>query len=207
MTTSTRPPVRPRPAQPRRRSRARTVVPLAVAAWAVLEIWLLTVVASATSGFVVLLCILAGFVLGASAVKRAGRSAWRNLAAAVQQPGPDAATATDAAAAARPAPGGGRTGLHMLGGILLIIPGFVSDAAGLLLLFPPTRRLIGSLAERAARRAMRRRPAAAAEPGSLGDLFQQAQQAQQAGEQARMRRPDGKVIQGEVVDRDHRDRH
>lgn len=195
MTTSTRPPVRPRPAQPRRRSRARTVVPLAVAAWAVLEIWLLTVVASATSGFVVLLCILAGFVLGASAVKRAGRSAWRNLAAAVQQPGTEPA-------AAQPAPGGGRTGLHMLGGILLIIPGFVSDAAGLLLLFPPTRRLAGALAERAARRAMRRHPAAAAEPGSLGDLFQQAQQAQQAGEQARMRRPDGKVIQGEVVDRD-----
>jgi UPF0716 protein FxsA len=170
------------------------VVPLAVAAWAVLEIWLLTVVASATSGLVVLLCILAGFVLGASAVKRAGRSAWRNLAAAVQQPGTEPA-------AAQPAPGGGRTGLHMLGGILLIIPGFVSDAAGLLLLFPPTRRLAGALAERAARRAMRRHPAAA-EPGSLGDLFQQAQQAQQAGEQARMRRPDGKVIQGEVVDRD-----
>jgi UPF0716 protein FxsA len=91
----------------------------------------------------------------------------------------------------------------MLGGILLMVPGFVSDAAGLLLLFPPTRRLIGSLSERAARRAMLRHPAAAAEPGSLGDLLQQAQQAQQADEQARMHRPDGKVIQGEVIDRDH----
>ena len=193
MTTSFPPPVRPRPEQQRRRrSRARTVVPLVIAAWAVLEIWLLTVVASATSGLVVLLCILAGFVLGASAVKRAGRSAWRNLASSVQQPGAEPA-------APQPQAGGGRTGLHMLGGILLIIPGFVSDAVGLLLLFPPTRRLIGSLAERAAQRAMLRHPAAAAEPGSLGDLFQQAQQ---AGEQARMHRPDGKVIQGEVVDRD-----
>src|SRR4051812_3313930 len=125
MTTSTPPPVRPRPAQPRRRSRARTVVPLVIAAWAVLEIWLLVVVGSATSGLVVLLCILAGFVLGAAAVKRAGRSAWRNLTAAMQQQQQPGA---EQGAEVRPA-GGGRTGLHMLGGVLLIIPGFISDAA------------------------------------------------------------------------------
>ena len=171
MTTSTPPPVRPRPAQPRRRSRARTVVPLVIAAWAVVEIWLLTVVASATSGLVVLLCIVAGFVLGAAAVKRAGRSAWRNLTATMQQPGAAQGTAA-------PVPvGGGRTGLHMLGGVLLIIPGFVSDAVGLLLLFPPTRKLIGALAERAVARSLRRHPSRRADPGSLGDLFQQAQQA------------------------------
>lgn len=190
MTTSSPHPVRPRPEQPRRRSRARTVVPLVIAAWAVLEIWLLTVVASATSGLVVLLCIIAGFVLGVSAVKRAGRSAWRNLAASVQVPG-------TAAEVPPPPAGGGRTGLHMLGGLLLMIPGFVSDAAGLLLLFPPSRKLVGALAERLARRSLRRHPEA--EPGSLGEFFQQAQQ---AGEQARIHRPDGKVIQGEVVDRD-----
>lgn len=168
-------------------------MPLAVAAWAVLEIWLMTVVAGATGGFVVLLAILAGFVFGAAAVKRAGRSAWRNLAASVQQP-PAPGQEPDA----RPVPaGGGRTGLHMLGGILLIIPGFLSDAAGLLLLFPPTRKLIGALADRAAARALRHQPPP--EPGSLGDLFQQAREAE---EQARIHRPDGKVIPGEVVDRD-----
>lgn len=188
MTTSTPPPVRPRPAQPRRRSRARTVVPLVIAAWAVLEIWLLVVVASATSGLVVLLCIVAGFVLGAAAVKRAGRSAWRNLTATLQQPGAEPGAAV-------PQAGGGRTGLHMLGGMLLIIPGFISDAVGLLLLFPPTRKLTGALAERAAARSLRRHPVSG-DPGSLGDLFQQAQQ---AGEQTRIHRPDGKVIQGEVV--------
>ncbi len=169
----------------------RTVVPLAVAAWAVLEIWLMTVVAGATNGFVVLLSILAGFVLGAAAVKRAGRSAWRNLAASVQQPGAEQGP--------EPAPaGGGRTGLHMLGGILLIIPGFLSDAVGLLLIFPPTRKVVGALADRGAARALRHRPEP--EPGSLGDLYQQAREAE---EQARIHRPDGKVIPGEVVDRDH----
>ncbi|MFI0720321.1 FxsA family membrane protein [Streptomyces sp. NPDC021224] len=199
MTTSSSRPVRPQPGQqpprqPQRRSRARTVVPLVVAAWAVLEIWLMTVVASATSGLVVLLCVIAGFVLGAAAVKRAGRSAWRNLTAAVQVPG----GGPGEGAPVPPPAGGGRTGLHMLGGLLLMIPGFLSDAVGLVLLFPPTRRLAGSLAERLARRSLRRHPDAG--PGSIGDLFQQAQQ---AGEQARMHRPDGKVIQGEVVDHQH----
>jgi len=168
------------------------VVPLVVAAWAVLEIWLFTVVAGATSGFVVLLCILAGFVLGAAAVKRAGRSAWRNLAASVQQPGMPGARE---GAAPPPPTGGGRTGLHMLGGMLLIIPGFISDAVGLLLLFPPTRTLIGKALERS----LTRHLPAQGDPGSLGDLFQQAREADQ---RSRIHRPDGKVIPGEVVDRD-----
>jgi UPF0716 protein FxsA len=195
MTTSSPPPVRSRPETARpRRSRARTLVPLAVAAWVVLEIWLMTVVAGATNGFVVLLCVLAGFVLGAAAVKRAGRSAWRNLAASVQQ-----ARGQEGGAGARPAPaGGGRTGLHMLGGILLIIPGFLSDAVALPLLFPPTRKAIGAVADRAAARALRHQPPP--EPGSLGDLLHQAREAE---EQARIHRPGGKVVQGEVIERDH----
>lgn len=172
------------------------MLPLVIAAWAVLEIWLLVVVAGATNGFVVLLCILAGFVLGAAAVKRAGRSAWRNLAATVQRQGVPGAPQSEGPAELPP--GGSRTGLHMLGGMLLIIPGFVSDAVALLLLFPPSRKLIGKGLDRM----MRRHVPAPGDPGSIGDLFQQARE---ADEQARMRRPDGKVIQGEVVD--HRDDH
>jgi UPF0716 protein FxsA len=163
----------------------------------VLEIWLLIVVSDATSGLFVFLCILAGFVLGAAAVKRAGRSAWRNLTASVQAA--QRAQQGEPAEVPERAPGGGRTGLHMLGGILLIIPGFLSDAVALVLLFPPTRKLVGAGLERLAERTLRRQSAHPAEPGSLGDLFQQAHD---AGEQARIHRPDGKVIQGEVVDRD-----
>lgn len=135
----TPPPARPQ--QRRRRSWGRRLVPIAVAVWAALEIWLLVVVAGATSGFVVFLCILAGFVLGAAAVKRAGRSAWRNLTASVnaQQQGVEPG----------PPQGGGRTGLAMLGGLLLIIPGFVSDVVALVLLFPPTRAFIGRRVDKA----------------------------------------------------------
>lgn len=72
------------PARPRR-SRLRTFLPLGVAVWLVLEIWLLTLVAHATSGFTVFLLLVAGFVLGAVVIKRAGRRAFRNLSQTLQQ--------------------------------------------------------------------------------------------------------------------------
>lgn len=181
MTTGTPPPTRPR------RSRARRFLPLALAAWLVLEIWLLTVVASAAGGFTVLLILVAGAVLGAAVIKRAGRRAFQNLTETLQQmPGQPGAPATPPTA-----PAGGKSGrgngLLMLGGLLLLIPGLVSDAAGLLLLLPPVRTMIGRYAERSLERRMR-----AASPGSLSDAFQQA----------RMHRPDGKVVQGEVIRED-----
>ena len=73
----------------------------------------------------------------------------------------------------------------MLGGLLLMLPGLISDVVGLLLLVPPVRRPLGRYAERPSLRA----PEAAAPAGSFGDAFQQA----------RIHRPDGKVVQGEVI--------
>ncbi|MGW1099068.1 FxsA family membrane protein [Streptomyces sp. NPDC002455] len=180
MTTGTPPPNRPR------RSRARTLLPLGVAAWLVLEIWLLTVVAGATNGFTVLLILVAGAVLGAAVIKRAGRRAFRNLTETLQQmPGQPGAPATPADA---PAPTGSKgNGFLMLGGLLLMIPGVVSDAAGLLLLLPPVRSVLGRYTERSLERRMR-----AATPGGISDAFQQA----------RIHRPDGKVVQGEVIRED-----
>ncbi|MDQ0963194.1 UPF0716 protein FxsA [Streptomyces sp. B4I13] len=172
MTTGAPTPVHPtpdrpgRPQQPRR-SRLRTFVPLGLAGWLVLEIWLLTLVAGAASGLVVFLLLVAGVVLGAVVIKRAGRRAFRNLNEALQR---------------GTAPSRGGNGLMMLGGLLLMIPGLLSDVAGLLLLLPPVQKAVGAFAERRLR-------VAAATPGTLGDAFQQA----------RIHRPDGKVVQGEVV--------
>ncbi|QNE78514.1 FxsA family protein [Streptomyces finlayi] len=178
MTTATPPPERPK------RSRARRLLPLALAAWVVLEIWLLTVVAEAASGFVVLLLLVAGAVLGAVVMKSAGRRAFRNLTETLQQmPGQPGAQAVPPG----PAPGRKGNGFLMLGGLLLMIPGLISDVAGLLLLVPPVRSALGRYTERSLERRMR-----AASPGSLSDAFQQA----------RMHRPDGKVVQGEVVRED-----
>ncbi|KUN19674.1 hypothetical protein AQJ11_31175 [Streptomyces corchorusii] len=157
----------------RRRSRLRRYLPLGLAAWLVLEIWLLTMVAGAAGGLTVFLLLVAGLVAGSVVIKRAGRRAFRSLNEALRQGG-------------SPARGGGN-GLTMLGGLLLMIPGLVSDAAGLLLLLPPVQKAVSRFAENALERSLRK-----AAPGSLGDAFQQV----------RIHRPDGKVVQGEVIRED-----
>ncbi|MEU8577718.1 FxsA family membrane protein [Streptomyces asoensis] len=172
MTTGSPTPAYPTDARPRRdeprRSRLRTFLPLGLAAWLVLEIWLLTVVAGATSGLVVLLLLVAGFVLGAVVIKRAGRRAFRNLNEALQRGAPSDRS--------------GGNGLMMLGGLFLMIPGLASDVIGLLLLLPPVQKAVSAFGERKLREAART-------PGTLGDAFQQA----------RIHRPDGKVVPGEVI--------
>jgi len=177
MTTGSPPPTAPQ------RSRARKMVPLGFAAWVVLEIWLLTVVAGAAGGLTVLALLVGGGILGAVVIKRAGRRAFRSLTETLQQaqggqvPPPGTA------------PGAGSTGngFLMLGGLLLMVPGLISDVAGLILLLPPVRSRLGRSAEKALERRMR-----AAGPGTLGDAFQQS----------RIHRPDGKVVQGEVIRED-----
>ncbi|WP_320777101.1 FxsA family membrane protein [Streptomyces sp. CRN 30] len=162
------------PARPRR-SRLRTILPLSLAAWLVLEIWLLSLVAGAASGFAVFLLLVAGFVLGSVVVKRAGRRAFRNLTETLQQQ------------QSGTAPTGGRSdgnGFLMLGGLLLMLPGLASDAVGLVLLVPPVQKALSRYAERTFERKLRE-----AAHGDLGTVFQQA----------RMHRPDGKVVQGEVI--------
>ncbi|MEU9734697.1 FxsA family membrane protein [Streptomyces sp. NPDC048002] len=164
------------PARPRR-SRLRTFLPLGIAAWLVLEIWLLLTVADAAGGLTVFLLLLAGLVLGAVVIKRAGRRAFRNLNETLQRGG-------------APAPSGGGNGLMMLGGLLLMLPGLISDGIGLLLLIPPVQKALARYTERTLERRLR-----TAGPGTLGDAFQQV----------RIHRPDGKVVQGEVVRDEPRD--
>ncbi|WKK23117.1 FxsA family membrane protein [Streptomyces olivoreticuli] len=160
--------------RPPRKSRARKLVPLGVAVWVVLEIWLLTLVAGAAGGLTVFALLAGGVVVGSYVIKRAGRRAWQRLTVTLQPGG----------AVAGPAPEGGGNGLTMLGGLLIILPGLLSDVAGLLCFFPPTRNLL--------RKGFERRLGRPAAPGTFGNAFQQA----------RMRMPDDKVVQGEVIRED-----
>lgn len=122
-------------------------------------------------------------MLGVVVIKRAGRRAFKNLtntfqqAQQGQQPPPPAT---------KQQPGSGN-GLTMLAGLLLILPGLLSDVAGLLCLLPPVRAWIGRRVAGSLERKM-----AAAPAGSFGDAFQQA----------RIHYPDGKVVQGEVIRED-----
>lgn len=168
----------------RRRSRARSWLPLVVVAWAALEIWLLVLLADAAGGLTVLAVLVGGFLLGSAVVKRAGRRAWRGLAESVQQM---QERMRDPAAGHEPPPAPARrggNGTAMLGGLLLMVPGLASDALGLLCVFPPTAALLRRAASRMAGR------------GNLGEAFQQAQTAQ---EQVRIHRPDGRIVSGEVI--------
>ncbi|MGW7413327.1 FxsA family membrane protein [Streptomyces sp. NPDC054863] len=180
MTTGTPPP--PAPTTARKRSRARTFVPLGIAAWLVLEIWLLTLVGGAAGGLTVFLLLVGGVVLGGAVIKRAGRRAFKNLSETIQRQQQSGGAYDPAAEQGRKGSG---NGFVMLGGLLLILPGLISDVLGLLVLLPPVRATLGRYAEKS----LERRMNAVQQPGSLGDVFQQA----------RMHRPDGKVVQGEVI--------
>ncbi|OWA03157.1 hypothetical protein B9W68_27225 [Streptomyces sp. CS227] len=170
MTTGAPPPSRNAP-----RSRLRTFLPLALVAWLILEVWLLTLVAEATSGFIVFLLLLAGVVAGSALIKRAGRRALRKFQETVAQQQQGITPETDRS---------GGNAFLLIAGLLLILPGLVSDVLGLVLLLPPVRTALARRAERSLERRM-----AAAGPGTFGGAFQHA----------RMRAPDGKVVQGEVV--------
>ncbi|MFE7130367.1 FxsA family membrane protein [Streptomyces sp. NPDC057638] len=176
MTTGAMPPTTPK------RSRARRITPLAILAWLVLEIWLLALVAQATGALTVLALLIGGAVVGGAVIKRAGRRAFQSLSETLQR--------AQAGEVPQAPPAGEGNGFLMLAGLLLMIPGLISDAVGLVLLVPPVRAALARYAERSLERRMR-----AASPGSLGDAFQQA----------RIHRPDGKVVPGEVIDPDRPD--
>lgn len=101
-----------------------------------------------------ILLLVAGWPVGSWVIRSQGRAAWTRLEAAAAAGGAPARTAVDGA-------------LILLGGIMLIVPGFVTDALGILLLVRPVRGLIrraaarrlkSSLILRAARLARRRAP-------------------------------------------------
>ncbi|MEO3755725.1 FxsA family membrane protein [Streptomyces sp. B6B3] len=196
MATGSPNPYRTRPPRGGRTGRnrrgARALLPLGVAAWALLEIWLLILVGEAAGGLTVFLLLAAGVVVGGSVIRLAGRRAWRRLSATLQPghaPGADREPAPD-----RERRGG--TGLAMLGGLLLMVPGLLSDAVGLLCVFPPTAALLRRAGTRAGVRLL----------GVPPEVFEQARRAE---EQRRTRRTDDdRVVPGEVVreDRDEPDR-
>jgi UPF0716 protein FxsA len=195
MSTSTPPPAGD-PYARRPRSRVRSALALGAAGWAVLEIWLLVLVGEAAGGWVVALILVAGLVAGAAALKHAGRSALRGLTAATGVPGagPEEGPRHGPGDAGKARRRGG-AGLVALGGVLLMVPGLLSDLAGLLCLFPPTRSLLRLLGARLVERRLAR-------SGPLADLLRQARASRSGGPGG----PDGPggggtVIQGEVVDR------
>jgi UPF0716 protein FxsA len=96
------------------------------------ELYLLTLIAQATSFWVAVLLTVVTGVVGGSLAKREGLKVWRRWQAAL---------------ANMQVPEDGVVGglLVLVGGVLLVTPGVLTDIVGFLLLLPPTRRWLSRL--------------------------------------------------------------
>ncbi|MEU0521191.1 FxsA family protein [Streptosporangium sp. NPDC006007] len=148
----------------------------------VLEIWTLIQVGQAIGGWPTAALLLAAALLGVWIIRGEGRKALRNLQEALRSGRMPEHDLADGAVA-------------VAGGMLLIVPGFVTDLLGLLCVLPLTRPLVRGLG--AALFARRIRGLAEAGPG-VGSPFGEAGPPFDLFDAARGR-GSGPVIHGEVI--------
>ncbi|MGB0092771.1 MAG: FxsA family protein [Solirubrobacteraceae bacterium] len=97
--------------------------------WPVAELLVVIKVAESIGVLLTIALLIAAWPIGLWALNSQGRAAWRRLSVAVSEGRPPAREVADGA-------------LVLLGGSLLIIPGFITDIIGLCALLPPTRALM-----------------------------------------------------------------
>jgi UPF0716 protein FxsA len=95
----------------------------------IVEIWLLIKVGQAIGGWQTLLLLVVDSLLGAWLLRREGRRTWRAFRLALEERRVPAREVADGV-------------LVIVGGTLLLTPGFLSDIVGVLCLLPPTRAAI-----------------------------------------------------------------
>lgn len=118
-------------------STARRVRPTRVAALVLLaliigEILVIRLVAGWLGGGLTFLLLVATSLFGTWCIAHEGRRAWQALGEAVRAGRPPARELADGV-------------LVLLGGLLLLMPGFISDVLGLILVLPFTRGLVRGL--------------------------------------------------------------
>lgn len=97
--------------------------------WLLLELFVAIQVAHAIGALYTVLLLIVSWPLGGWILRAQGRAAWRRLSAATsagRSPGHEVLDGV----------------LVLIGALLLIVPGFLSDLVGLCALFPPTRSLL-----------------------------------------------------------------
>jgi UPF0716 protein FxsA len=104
-----------------------------------LELYLLLWTGSKIGFWPTVATTLAAAVLGSYLAKREGLKVWRDWQRAMSELRPPTQGVIDGV-------------LVLVGGALLVAPGFITDITGLVLLFPPTRRVVASLVRRAVNR-------------------------------------------------------
>ena len=151
-----------------RRSRRRFPWWLLVTAFIVvpvLEIYVIIQVGKVIGAWWTILLLVADSIFGSWLIKHEGRRAWQALTTTIQSGRMPAKELADGA-------------LILVGGTLMLSPGFVTDAFGIGLILPVTRPLARRLLTRiVSRRLVESRRHGAGPPG-----------------------PDGPVVRGEVID-------
>lgn len=97
--------------------------------WLAAELYVIVLVAHAIGLLLTIVLLIAAWPLGTWAMRSEGRVVWRRFNAALAEGRPPGREVVDGA-------------LVVLGGGLLMVPGFITDVLGLLLLLPPTRVLL-----------------------------------------------------------------
>ncbi|MCB0830308.1 MAG: FxsA family protein [Solirubrobacterales bacterium] len=97
--------------------------------WPIAELFVMIQVANWVGFFWMLFLLFASAVAGILILQHRGRAHWRRFRGAIDERRPPAKEAFDGV-------------MITAGAMLLIIPGFITSAIGLFLLFPPTRWLV-----------------------------------------------------------------
>jgi UPF0716 protein FxsA len=100
--------------------------------WPVAELLVAIQVADAIGVLATVVLLIAGWPLGTWALRSQGSAAWRRLAVALSEGRAPAREVVDGT-------------LVLAGGILLIVPGLITDVLGICLLLAPTRALMRQL--------------------------------------------------------------
>jgi UPF0716 protein FxsA len=158
----------------------------------VLELAVAIAVGQRVGALPVLGALLLIAVAGLMLVRRQGAAAWRSLNRSVQAGEPPSKELADAT-------------VLVLAGVLLMVPGFLTDVVALLLLLPPTRPFTRRPLERAFLRAAADRvtllgafpPGPGAGPGTFPVGGTRAPGAGAPGQRPRF---GGDVVEGEVID-------
>jgi UPF0716 protein FxsA len=148
----------------------------------VVEIYLLIQVGQVIGAWWTILLLIADGFLGGWLMKREGTRAWRALREALEERKMPARELADA-------------GLILVGGTLLLTPGFLSDVVGFFFILPVTRPVARAVLTRYLTRKFLTGPGAPGfgRPGFGGQAEESPRTRQRPGP--------GSVVQGEVVDK------
>jgi UPF0716 protein FxsA len=153
----------------------------------IVELAVLIAIGQVIGAWQTLLLVLATSALGGWLLRREGGKAWRAFQADLAERRPPGNTATDGL-------------LVLIGGMFMLVPGFISDVIGLFFILPPTRRLARVVVLRAAQARM----SSAATASLFGPRLVRVRYSEPLHADSVGVRPketdSGQAIEGEIID-------